>query len=130
MSLQSQDHGVSIFRHRATNRPTASLAAEVKAATPKPSPGQAVKAAAASLHPSLNHRPLPAPTGSSQTSYGPGGSMTSPGAPASPSSGATGSQTSYGAGGSMTNQSSAEASPNVTGNTQTSFGPNGSRTSG
>ena len=53
MALQPQDHGVSIFRHRSTNRPTASLAAEVAAATPKPMtpPGQAVKAAAASLQP-------------------------------------------------------------------------------
>ena len=50
MALQPQDHGVSIFRHRSTNRPTASLAAEVSAALPKPPPGQAVKAAATALN--------------------------------------------------------------------------------
>ena len=77
MALQPQDHGVSIFRHRATNRPTASLAAEVKAATPKPSPGQAVKAAAAALQPRQLGRAggLPQKTPVQRIGYfGPGGS--------------------------------------------------------
>ena len=53
MALQSQDHGMGIFHNRATNRPTASLAAEVRAATPQPMtpPGQAVEAAEAALQP-------------------------------------------------------------------------------
>ena len=51
MALQSQDHGMGIFRNRATNRPTASLAAEVRAATPEIYPGQAVKAANAAIQP-------------------------------------------------------------------------------
>ncbi len=51
MALQSQDHGMGIFHNRATNRPTASLAAEVNAAASMTPPSQAVKAANAAIQP-------------------------------------------------------------------------------